>query len=70
MQFTPRSPGSFLINLRSSTLAPLFLCVTDNAQNPLTFSSSPPRSLPGVNSIRREERGGAAYRRREKSGEG
>jgi hypothetical protein len=44
--------------------------VTDNAQNPLTFSSSPLRSLPGVNSIRREERGGVAYRRREKSGEG
>jgi hypothetical protein len=48
----------------------LFPWVADSAQNPLTFSSSPRGPSPYVNSNRGKEKGGAAYRRREMSGEG
>jgi hypothetical protein len=51
------SSGSFQTNSHSYTPALLFLWVTDNAQNPLAFSSSPPRSLPRFKQYPRKRKG-------------
>jgi hypothetical protein len=56
-QFAPRSLGLNRINLRSSTLAPLFTWVSDISLNPLTFSSSHPQSFPQLKQQPRERKG-------------
>jgi len=55
--FAPKTSGSFQTNPLSYTPALLFLWVTDNAQNPLAFSSSPPRSLPRFKQYPRKRKG-------------
>ena len=56
-QFTPRTLGYFQTNSLSYTPVLLFIRVTDIAQNPLAFSSSPPRSLPRFKQYPRERKG-------------
>jgi hypothetical protein len=55
--FAPKTSGSFQTNSISYTPALLFPCVTDNAQNPLAFSSSHPRSLPRFKQYPRKRKG-------------
>jgi hypothetical protein len=55
--FAPKSSGSFQTNPPSYTPALLFPWVTDNAQNPLAFSSSPPRSLARFKQYPRKRKG-------------
>jgi hypothetical protein len=55
--FAPKSSGSFQTNHLSYTPALLFLWVTDNAQNPLAFSSSPSLSLPRFKQYPRKRKG-------------
>jgi hypothetical protein len=55
--FAPKSSGYFQTNSLSYTPALLFIWVTDNAQNPLAFTSSPPRSLPRFKQYLRERKG-------------
>jgi hypothetical protein len=55
--FKFKSSGYFQTNSLSYTLALLFIRVTDIAQNPLAFSSSPPRSLPRFKQYPRERKG-------------
>ena len=56
-QFTPRTLGYFQNNSLSYTPVLLFIWVTDIAQNPLAFFSSPPRSLPRFKQYPRERKG-------------
>ena len=55
--FAPKSSGSFQTNSLSYTPTLLFIRVTDIAQNPLTFLSSPPRSLPRFKQYPQERKG-------------
>jgi hypothetical protein len=55
--FATKSSGYFQTNSLSYTPALQFIRVTDIAQNPLAFSSSPPRSLPRFKQYPRERKG-------------